>query len=111
MFFSSFFIIVPVARATIDGEPHEMLTSIVCTTGIIIAVIIISVLVFLLHKMKTIPLHLQSQKTNATIDLEAQAPKIDDATGKEPTQPSYSSEMKVFSISAILKQNQSPPID
>lgn len=111
MIFFSFFIIVLVARATIDGEPHEMLTSIVCTTGIIIAVIIISVLVFLLHKMKTIPLHLQSQKTNATIDLEAQAPKIDDAAGKEPTQPSYLSEMKVFSISAILKQNQSPPID
>lgn len=61
--------------------------------------------------MKTAQPHLESQKTSATTDLEAQAATMDGvADCEEPLQPSCS-EMKVFSVSALLEPSQSLPID
>lgn len=107
------------SRATIDGQPHEMLTSVVCITGIIVAVIIISFLIFLLHKMNSIQMHLQNHKSNTIIDVEAQ--RMDLSTTKQlqqlqndckqPQTNAISSEMKVFSISENLKSNENCSIE
>lgn len=95
-------------RVTIDGHPHEILTSAVCIGGIVIAVIIISVLAFLLHKMKSTQSHLQSHASDAAIDLEAQrAATLHENDCKQQTKAIYS-EMKVFSVSANLKAINDP---
>lgn len=96
------------SRVTIDGHPHEILTSAVCIGGIVVAVIIISVLAFLLHKMKSTQSHLKSHTPDAIIDLEAQqAATLHENDCKQQTKAIYS-EMKVFSVSANLKATNDP---
>lgn len=63
---------ISVPRVSIDGEPHETLALVVCSSGLVIAVIIITIIAILLRKVNRIEWEkMKTTLTKPQNDIEA----------------------------------------
>lgn len=112
----SFLNYLSVPRVSTDGRPHEILTLIACLSGIVIATIIVSFVVFALRKVtknESIMLHnISSQKhinsqriseefESSRISTETESPRFAEEAGPSTSQP----KTKIFTIFGSSRQS------
>lgn len=89
MNFIFIFFYFAVLRASTDGQPHETLTLVVCTSGLFVAIIFIALIVMVIRKDKRRETHMLSQTAKSYGNVEAQ---------KVEKQPTDRKPMRIFTI-------------
>lgn len=99
-FFYSFFRI-SVPRVSTDGSPHEVLTLVACLSGAVVAIILVSIIIFMLRKATrnefVMMQNIAKQVDESQRDIESQR-----KVSKSNTNPS---KMKIFTIFGASKQS------
>lgn len=82
-----------------DGDSHEILTLVACVSGLAVAVIVITIIVFVMDCGNIDVAHVHRNKSRLCDDIEAQLNETESATDAEKNkQNAHQNRMQIFTI-------------
>lgn len=92
------FVSISVSRVTTDGESHGVLTLVVCVSGVVVATILVSLIVFMLRKT-TRSESVMMKSISEKVDIESQ--RVSEVPKPKTSRP----KMRIFAIFGSKKQS------